>query len=183
VLYSDAFRQTAADLMQLVRIIEAGVDVDGDARLDLDPSRIYYQGSSWSGGYGTVFMAVEPHVSTAVLKAAADPAWFPSRGPGNRRVPGGFLAARQPSLLNAPGIKALDGVAAFAGGDPIRWTVDLSGFVLRSSSSSEKKMSDVDAVGISRSLRDFQTPVGAFSASTGVAASTSSSTSRKCSIA
>jgi hypothetical protein len=64
------------------------------------------------------------------------------------------------------------------GGDPIRWTVDLSGFVLRSSSS-KKEMIDVGAVGISRSLRDFQTPVGAFSASTGVAASTSSSTARK----
>jgi hypothetical protein len=67
------------------------------------------------------------------------------------------------------------------GGDPIRWTIDLSGFVLRSSS--EKKMIDVGAVGISRSLRDFQTPVGAFCASTGVAASTSSSTSRKVSMA
>ena len=65
------------------------------------------------------------------------------------------------------------------GGDPIRWTVDLSGFVLRSSSSSENKMIDVGAVGISRSVRDFQTPVGAFCASTGVAASTSSSTPRK----
>jgi hypothetical protein len=64
------------------------------------------------------------------------------------------------------------------GGDPIRWTVDLSGFVLRSSSS-EKKMIDVGAVGISRSLRDFQTPVSAFCASTGVAASTSSSTFAK----
>jgi RHS repeat-associated protein len=69
------------------------------------------------------------------------------------------------------------------GGDPFLWTVDLSGFVLRSSCSSEKKMIDVDAVGISRSLRYFQTPVGAFCASTGVAASTSSSTSRKCSMA
>jgi hypothetical protein len=69
------------------------------------------------------------------------------------------------------------------GGDPFLWTVDLSGFVLRSSCSSEKKMIDVDAVGISRSLRDFQTPVGAFCASTGVAASTSSSTSRKVSMA
>jgi hypothetical protein len=38
----------------------------------------------------------------------------------------------------------------------------------------------VDAVGISRSLRDFQTPVGAFSASTGVAASTSRSSSLEC---
>jgi hypothetical protein len=80
----------------------------------------------------------------------------------------GFSVERLMSLLTA------------VGGDPIRWTVDLSGCVLRSSS--EKNMIDVDAVGISRSLRDFQTSVGAFCASTGVAASTSSSTSRKVSM-
>jgi hypothetical protein len=33
--------QTAADLMQLVRVIEVGIDVDGDGASDLDPSRIY----------------------------------------------------------------------------------------------------------------------------------------------
>ena len=33
----DGFRQTVVDLMQLMRVIEAGVDIDGDGVTDLDP--------------------------------------------------------------------------------------------------------------------------------------------------
>src|SRR5262249_28118622 len=54
----DAFRQTAVDLMQLVRVIEMGMDVDGDAVPDLDPSRIYYVGQSAGGNYGALLLAV-----------------------------------------------------------------------------------------------------------------------------
>jgi hypothetical protein len=59
----DGLRQTAVDLMQLVREIQVGVDVDGPA---LDPSRIYYFGQSFGGIYGTDFLAVEPDVATGV---------------------------------------------------------------------------------------------------------------------
>jgi len=52
----DSDQQTAADLMQLVREIEVGMDADGDGIADLDPSRIYYFGSSQGGIYGTVIM-------------------------------------------------------------------------------------------------------------------------------
>ena len=45
---SDGYRQTAADLMQLVRVIQTGVDVDGDSQNDLDSSRITY----WDGRWG-----------------------------------------------------------------------------------------------------------------------------------
>jgi hypothetical protein len=114
VLYSDAFRQTAAGLMQLVRIIEAGMDVNGDGQRDLDPSRIYCQGASWSGGYETVFVAVEPDVQTAVLKAPGDPVWIAPLGPANRRILGAILDSRQPSLLNAPGVSVLAGVSVAA---------------------------------------------------------------------
>src|SRR5262249_30899513 len=41
---SDGQRQTVADLMQLVRVIQVGMDVHGDGVQDLDPSRIYYWG-------------------------------------------------------------------------------------------------------------------------------------------
>jgi hypothetical protein len=37
----DARIQTAAGLVQLVRVIEVGMEVDGDGASDLDPSRIY----------------------------------------------------------------------------------------------------------------------------------------------
>ena len=57
---------TVADLMQLVRVIEVGMDVDGDGSPDLDPSRISYFGRSLGGIYGAAFLAVEPDVLTGV---------------------------------------------------------------------------------------------------------------------
>jgi hypothetical protein len=45
----DGLRQTVVDLMQLVREIQVGVDVDGDASPDLDASRISYAGQSFGG--------------------------------------------------------------------------------------------------------------------------------------
>jgi hypothetical protein len=62
----DGLRQTVADLMQLVRVLQVGVDVDGDGVVDLDPGRIYYFGQSFGGIYGTKFIAVEPDVRAGV---------------------------------------------------------------------------------------------------------------------
>ena len=73
VFFTDGIRQTAADLMQLVRVIEVGMDVDGDGQHDLDPSRISYFGQSFGANYGTVFLAVEPSVRAGVLTVAGDP--------------------------------------------------------------------------------------------------------------
>src|SRR5262249_61420598 len=44
---TDALRQTAADLMQLVRVIPVGMDVDGNGSRDLDPPRVSYAGFSF----------------------------------------------------------------------------------------------------------------------------------------
>ena len=63
----DALRQTTVDLMQLIRQIEAGIDVDGDGAVDLDPHRIYYSGQSFGGIYGTILLGVEPHVDAGVV--------------------------------------------------------------------------------------------------------------------
>ncbi|MGE5360679.1 MAG: hypothetical protein ACM3NQ_16810 [Bacteroidales bacterium] len=111
VLSSDAFRQTAADLMQLVRVIAVGMDADGDGQPDLDASRVCYFGSSWGAALGTVFVAVEPDVRVAVLTVPADTVPISFLGVFRSRAAGPFLQARQPSLLNSPGISNFGGLA------------------------------------------------------------------------
>jgi hypothetical protein len=110
----DAVRQTAADLMQLVREVEVGMDVHGDGVRDLDPSRIYYFGISFGGNIGAAFLAVEPSVRAGVLNvpggASVDKERRLSAGT-QRPEAGSSLAARVPTLLNPPGIAELDGVA------------------------------------------------------------------------
>jgi hypothetical protein len=63
----DGLRQTVVDLMQLVRQIEAGIDVDGDGSIDLDASRIHYAGQSFGGIYGTIVMGVERNLKAGVV--------------------------------------------------------------------------------------------------------------------
>lgn len=99
----DGLRQTVIDLMQLVREIEVGMDVDGDAQPDLDPSRIYYFGQSFGGIYGTTFLAVEPNVSAGVPNVGGGSISEVSRLGGFRPLVTAALAARVPSLLNVPG--------------------------------------------------------------------------------
>ncbi|MCS7023946.1 MAG: Ig-like domain-containing protein [Bryobacteraceae bacterium] len=65
----DCLRQTVVDLMQLVRLLRAGLDVDGDGQPDFDPDRIYYAGQSLGAIYGTMLLAVDPHVKFGVLNA------------------------------------------------------------------------------------------------------------------
>jgi hypothetical protein len=108
----DGKRQTVADLMQLVRVIEVGMDVSGDGGTDLDPSRIYYLGQSYGGIIGTEFLAVEPDVHAGVLNVAGEVAGGNDRlSPFLRADLGTSLAARTPSLLNGPGVTSLDGVS------------------------------------------------------------------------
>ena len=51
--------------MQLVRVIEVGMDVDGDGSADLDPNRISYFGNSAGGMYGSMLLALEPSIYAA----------------------------------------------------------------------------------------------------------------------
>ncbi len=109
-LYSDGLRQTVADLMQLTRVIEIGMDVDGDGTPDLDPSRIYYTAGSWGAGYGTLFMSIEPDVQVGLLSNPIDSVPVGFLGVIYRTIAGTLLTSRQPSLLNAPGIWSFDGL-------------------------------------------------------------------------
>ena len=97
----DGIRQTVVDLMQLVRVIEVGMDVDGDGSADLDPARIYYFGQSLGGIYGTVLLAVEPSVRAGVPNVPGGPLIEVARlSPFFRPELGASLFARVPSLLN-----------------------------------------------------------------------------------
>jgi hypothetical protein len=99
----DALRQTVVDLMQLVRQIEAGIDVDGDGSVDLDPQRIYYAGQSFGGIYGTIFLGVEPAIKAGVPNVAGGSIIEIVRLSPVFRVLGAVaLATRQPPLLNLP---------------------------------------------------------------------------------
>lgn len=108
----DAQRQTVVDYMQLVRIIQVGMDVDGDGRRDLNPRRISYFGWSFGANYGTTFLALDPSVRTGALYSLGGPVFENSRlSPASRSGGlGAVLATRTPSLLNPPGITTLDGV-------------------------------------------------------------------------
>lgn len=111
----DGQRQLAVDHMQLVREIEVGMDVEGDAAPDLDPSRIYYLGVSRGGTQGAVLLALEPSVRAGVLSSPGIGSAEPGRlAAGNRGGLGAALQSRVPSLINSPGVTSLDGISVAA---------------------------------------------------------------------
>jgi hypothetical protein len=108
---TDGVRQTVADLTQLVRVIEDGIDADGDGVPDLNPSRIFYFGYSLGTNYGAPFLAVEPAVRAGDLTSIVGPFIENRRmAPATRRILGQALESRVPSLVNAPGIVSLAGL-------------------------------------------------------------------------
>ena len=98
----DGLRQTVIDLMQLVREIQVGVDVNGDGGPDLDSSKITYFGQSFGGIYGTTFLGVEPAVHAGVVNVPGGSITEIARlSPSFRPLVGIALATRVPSLYNA----------------------------------------------------------------------------------
>jgi virulence factor lipase-like protein len=99
----DALQQTVADLMQLVRAIQGGIDADGDGLQDLDPNRIYYAGQSFGGIYGTIFLGIEPDVRAGVPNVPGGTIIDIVRlSPTFQLLLTQALAVRVPSLLNSP---------------------------------------------------------------------------------
>jgi hypothetical protein len=96
----DCIRQTVVDLMQLVRVIQSGLDVDGDGTADLDPTHIYYAGQSFGSIYGTVFNAVEPGVRAAALNVGGGSVLDIVRwSPGFSTTAVAILTSQVPPLL------------------------------------------------------------------------------------
>ena len=103
----DGLRQTVVDLMQLVRQIEVGVDVDGDGAADLDKNRIYYSGQSFGGIYGTIFLGVEDGIKAGAPNVPGGSITEVARLGVFRFLTAVALATRQPQLLNlapTPGV-------------------------------------------------------------------------------
>ncbi len=108
----DCLRQATVDLMQLVRAIRSGIDVDGDGSIDLDPEKIYYVGQSLGGIYGTLFLATEPAVRSGAFNAGGGSVIDIGRwSPSNQRALVTNLALRRPALTTG---------AAFDDGYPLR---------------------------------------------------------------
>jgi hypothetical protein len=108
---SDPQKQTAIDLLQLVRVIEIGMDVDGDGVADLDASKISYHGQSGGGRFGSILAALDSSVRVLTISGCCGISpehgrWGPMRRPGLGRQ----LASRVPSLINADGLTSVDGV-------------------------------------------------------------------------
>lgn len=101
----DGLRQTVVDLMQLVRQIEVGIDVDGDGTADFDAQRIYYAGQSFGGIYGTMILGTEPSIKAGVPNVPGGSIIEIVRlSPVFRPLGGIALASRIPSLINISGI-------------------------------------------------------------------------------
>jgi hypothetical protein len=108
----DVFRQTVIDFIELVRVIEVGMDVDGDGSSDIDPSRIYFVGASQGSMLATVFLALEPdvHAGVGAFVTGVIPEhlrWQVVR----RGDVATALRGRTPSLLNDNGVTSIEDVA------------------------------------------------------------------------
>ncbi|MEM9556458.1 MAG: hypothetical protein AAGC60_19530 [Acidobacteriota bacterium] len=99
-LTRDGRRQTVIDLLQAVRMIQAGVDVDGDGAADLDPNRISSFGLSLGGYHGPILQAIEPAVATGFVTVGGgslvDLRMVPEARPDFELA----LALQQPPLTN-----------------------------------------------------------------------------------
>ena len=98
----DGLRQTVVDLMQLVRQVEVGIDIDGDGTVDLDAQRIYYAGQSFGGIYGTKLLGIEPNIKAGVPNVPGGSIAEVARLGVFRFLTAASLATRQPQLLNLP---------------------------------------------------------------------------------
>ena len=97
----DGLRQTVIDLMQLVKVLKAGVDVDADGTADLSTSRIYYTGQSFGGIYGVQLLGLEPDIRAGVPNVPGGPIIEIARlSPSFRILVGLSLLTRSPALYN-----------------------------------------------------------------------------------
>jgi hypothetical protein len=98
----DGLRQTVVDIMQLVKVLQRGVDVNGDGTPDLSTSRIYYAGQSFGGIYGVQLLGLDHDIRAGVPNVPGGPIIEIARlSPSFRPLVGISLITRTPNLYNA----------------------------------------------------------------------------------
>ncbi len=114
----DGLRQTAADLMALVRAVMRGADVDGDGTADLSTTDISVYAQSLGAIYSTMMMGADPAVEVAVLNVPGGAILDIARvSPVFRDVVADILRDRVPGMLNG-GINTFDADLPLFGVDP-----------------------------------------------------------------
>lgn len=98
----DIFRQTNADQMAVVRVVQAGIDADGDGVSDVAGDRISYLGVSLGGILGATAIAVEPALAVAVLNVAGGRVAFLGNNPGTRPIYAQYYAAQVQLDIDSP---------------------------------------------------------------------------------
>src|SRR5262249_25886921 len=109
---ADAVTQIDADQLSLVRLIQRGIDADGDGQTDLNPARIYSLGDSFGAMSSIPFAAYTPAVRASFFivppGTLIGTRGLPTRA---RSATASLLAGRIPSLINAPnGLPSIGGV-------------------------------------------------------------------------
>jgi hypothetical protein len=97
----DGLRQTTIDLMELVTVLQGGVDVTDKGWSDLSRTRIYYAGQSFGGIYGVQLLGLERNIRAGVPNVAGGSIIEVARLGGFRPLVGIALATRVPPAYNA----------------------------------------------------------------------------------
>jgi len=110
----DKNRQLIADVAQLIRAIEAGVDVDGDGVRDLDPDRLYWGGLSMGAVEGILIGTVESRFKAVALSSPNCFIDYSKVTAQRGATLGLMLQQHVPGLINPPGTPVITQIGGVA---------------------------------------------------------------------
>ena len=118
LLASNSIKQSIIDTLQLVQVIKAGVDIDGDGQNDLNAGRQYFSGFSLGSFVGVPAFTLEPALRAATFTGVGGwpVLWFI---PSSRGAFGAYLQNHLPSLMNPGGTPGITSIGGLPVGAPI----------------------------------------------------------------